>query len=127
MHSCKLILSLLEECPSGLRSTLGKRVYVNAYRGFESHLLHIFFTKKYGGQTWLEYRQNYTFNSINSHSCTTLQSGLLYRYHADCKVSSGTNLNSICFLKKNRKLLRLKKNESDITLTFVMNLFSMCF
>ncbi len=28
-----------EECPSGRRSTLGKRVCVNAYHGFESHLL----------------------------------------------------------------------------------------
>jgi hypothetical protein len=27
---------ILERCPSGLRSTPGKRVYVNAYRGFES-------------------------------------------------------------------------------------------
>ena len=26
----------MERCPSGLRSTLGKRVYVYAYRGFES-------------------------------------------------------------------------------------------
>ncbi len=26
----------LERCPSGLRSTPGKRVYVNPYRGFES-------------------------------------------------------------------------------------------
>ena len=29
----------LERCPSGLRSTLGKRVCVDAYRGFESHPL----------------------------------------------------------------------------------------
>ena len=28
-----------ERWPSGLRRTLGKRVYVNAYRGFESHSL----------------------------------------------------------------------------------------
>ena len=27
---------LLERCPSGLRSTLGKRVYAKVYRGFES-------------------------------------------------------------------------------------------
>ena len=32
----------MEECPSGRRSTLGKRVCVNAYRGFESHLLRVF-------------------------------------------------------------------------------------
>lgn len=30
---------LLEECPSGRWSTLGKRVNVKAFRGFESHLL----------------------------------------------------------------------------------------
>jgi hypothetical protein len=30
---------LLERCPSGLRSTLGKRVYGKLYRGFESHPL----------------------------------------------------------------------------------------
>ena len=29
----------MERCPSGLRSTLGKRVYVRAYRGFESRSL----------------------------------------------------------------------------------------
>ena len=28
-----------ERCPSGLRSTLGKRVYMKVYRGFESHSL----------------------------------------------------------------------------------------
>jgi hypothetical protein len=28
-----------ERWPSGLRRTLGKRVYVQAYRGFESHSL----------------------------------------------------------------------------------------
>jgi hypothetical protein len=29
----------LERWPSGLRRTLGKRVYFNEYRGFESHSL----------------------------------------------------------------------------------------
>ena len=33
----------LEECPSGRWSTLGKRVNVKTFRGFESHLLRIFF------------------------------------------------------------------------------------
>ena len=36
------IFFFLEECPSGLRSTLGKRVYAKVYRGFESHLLRHF-------------------------------------------------------------------------------------
>ena len=27
---------IMESCPSGLRSTLGKRVYTKVYRGFES-------------------------------------------------------------------------------------------
>ena len=35
----------MERCPSGLRSTLGKRVYVKAYRGFESHSLRFFSEK----------------------------------------------------------------------------------
>ena len=34
----------LERCPSGLRSTLGKRVYSKGYRGFESLSLRRFLT-----------------------------------------------------------------------------------
>lgn len=37
-----IVSFLLEGCPRGLRSTLGKRVYVKAYRGFESHSLRQF-------------------------------------------------------------------------------------
>jgi hypothetical protein len=33
------VLLLLEGWPSGLRRTLGKRVYGKPYRGFESHSL----------------------------------------------------------------------------------------
>ena len=35
----KKIVHLPERWPSGLRRTLGKRVYFNEYRGFESHSL----------------------------------------------------------------------------------------
>jgi hypothetical protein len=35
----------MEGWPSGLRRTLGKRVYVKAYRGFESHSLRHFRTE----------------------------------------------------------------------------------
>ena len=34
-----LCIGAMEGWPSGLRRTLGKRVYVRAYRGFESHSL----------------------------------------------------------------------------------------
>ena len=34
-----LCIGAMEGWPSGLRRTLGKRVYVKAYRGFESHSL----------------------------------------------------------------------------------------
>src|SRR4029077_20849972 len=36
---CPFMRRLPERWPSGLRRTLGKRVYVKAYRGFESHPL----------------------------------------------------------------------------------------
>ena len=35
----KMTAALTERWPSGLRRTLGKRVYFNEYRGFESHSL----------------------------------------------------------------------------------------
>ena len=42
IHFCLLLSAFCpsrERWPSGLRRTLGKRVYVNPYRGFESHSL----------------------------------------------------------------------------------------
>ena len=44
----------MERCVSGLNSTLGKGVYFNEYRGFESHLLrHLF-----------EFETNYEFYKV---------------------------------------------------------------
>src|SRR5262249_47926076 len=40
--ACALGKSCQERWPSGLRRTLGKRVYGKPYRGFESHLLRQF-------------------------------------------------------------------------------------
>ena len=51
----KAIKKYLERCPSGLRSTLGKRVCVHAYRGFESRPLRCLIGGKLFGRRVFEF------------------------------------------------------------------------
>ncbi len=47
------LLKYMERCPSGLRSTLGKRVCVYAYRGFESLPLRNNISNQERWRSWL--------------------------------------------------------------------------
>ena len=53
VNSERVSFTLLEECPSGRWSTLGKRVNTKVFRGFESHLLRMIMKEGSEPKYWL--------------------------------------------------------------------------